>query len=90
MDSLRVLVDFQPKKLGWRSPYIGSLADLSANISLMSAFGGEAARKRVQAGTIDALLAALCVRHELMMLTMDKDFHKIASIVPLSLWIPEA
>ena len=56
----------------------------------MSGFGGKAARKRVQSGTIDALLAALCVRHELMMLTMDKDFHKIASIVPLSLWIPEA
>ena len=34
-------------------------------------------RKGVQTGTIDALLAALCVRHELMMLTMDKDFHKI-------------
>jgi len=56
----------------------------------MAALERKAARKRVQAGTIDTLLAALCVRHELMMLTMDKDFHKIASIVPLSLWIPEA
>ena len=47
-------------------------------------------RKGVQAGTIDALLAQLCVRHELTMLTMDKDFQHIASIIPLSVWIPDA
>ena len=47
-------------------------------------------RKGVQTGTIDALLAQLCVRHELTMLTTDKDFQHIASIIPLSVWIPEA
>jgi predicted nucleic acid-binding protein len=43
-------------------------------------------RKGVQAGTIDALLAALCVRHDLTMLTADKDFHHFAKVVSLSVW----
>ncbi len=47
-------------------------------------------RKGVQAGTIDVLLAQLCVRHELTMLTTDKDFHDIASVVALSVWLPGA
>lgn len=45
-------------------------------------------RKGVQAGTIDALLAQLCVRHDLTMLTTDKDFHSIASVASLSIWRP--
>jgi predicted nucleic acid-binding protein len=47
-------------------------------------------RKGIQAGTIDALLAQLCVRHELSMLTADKDFHNIATVVALSVWQPGA
>ena len=43
-------------------------------------------RQGVQTGTIDALLAQLCIRYELMMLTTDKDFHRIAPIISLSLW----
>jgi predicted nucleic acid-binding protein len=43
-------------------------------------------RKGVQAGTIDVLLAQLCVRYELTMLTTDKDFRNMASIVSLSVW----
>jgi hypothetical protein len=43
-------------------------------------------RKGVQAGTIDALLAQLCVRYELTMLSTDNDFRNIASVVPLSVW----
>ena len=43
-------------------------------------------RKGVQAGTIDALLAQLCVRHELTMLSTDNDFRHIAKVVPLSVW----
>ena len=46
-------------------------------------------RKGIQAGTIDALLAQLCVRHELTMLTTDKDFHNIASVTSLSIWHPQ-
>lgn len=45
-------------------------------------------RKGVQAGTIDALLAQLCVRHDLTMLTTDKDFQHIGSVIPLSVWNP--
>ena len=42
-------------------------------------------RKGVQAGTIDALVAQLCLRHELSLLTTDQDFEHIARIVPLQL-----
>jgi predicted nucleic acid-binding protein len=40
----------------------------------------------VQLGTIDALLAQLCVRHELTLLTTDNDFARAASHCPLRLW----
>ncbi len=44
-------------------------------------------RKRgVQIGTIDALLAQLCVRHELTLLTTDADFDHMASHCTLKLW----
>jgi predicted nucleic acid-binding protein len=46
-------------------------------------------RKGVQAGTIDALLAQLCVRYDLTMLTTDNDFHNMASVVSLSVWVPD-
>lgn len=46
----------------------------------------ECRRRGVQAGTIDALLAQLCIRHELTMLTTDKDFYAIGRIVPLVVW----
>jgi len=45
-------------------------------------------RNGVQTGTIDALLAQLCIRYELTMLTTDKDFHNIASVVALPIWAP--
>jgi predicted nucleic acid-binding protein len=45
-------------------------------------------RKGKQVGTIDALLAQLCVRHELVLLTMDRDFQQIATVAPLSVWTP--
>jgi predicted nucleic acid-binding protein len=40
-------------------------------------------RAGVQVGTIDALLAQLCIRHELTMLTTDRDFELAASQCPL-------
>lgn len=43
-------------------------------------------RAGVQIGTIDALLAQLCVRHELTLLTTDRDFVGISSHCPLKLW----
>jgi predicted nucleic acid-binding protein len=42
-------------------------------------------RKGVQARTIDVLLAQLCLRHGLLMLTLDKDFAHMARFVPLHL-----
>lgn len=45
-------------------------------------------RKGLQTGTIDVLLAQLCVRYDLTMLTTDKDFRNMAKIVPFSVWHP--
>ncbi len=46
-------------------------------------------RKRgVQAGTIDALIAQLCIHHELVLLTTDADFTHIARHTSLRLWKP--
>jgi predicted nucleic acid-binding protein len=43
-------------------------------------------RRGTQVGTIDALLAQLCIRHELTMLTTDADFTHIAKLHPLRVW----
>jgi len=42
-------------------------------------------RKGVQIGTIDALIAQLCIRHELALLATDQNFEKISRHCPLSL-----
>lgn len=47
-------------------------------------------RRGVQIGTIDALLAQLCIRHDLTMLTTDGDFPSIAAHCALKLWNPPA
>ena len=43
-------------------------------------------RQGVQLGTIDALLALICLRHDLTMLTTDGDFRHAAMHVPLRVW----
>jgi hypothetical protein len=43
-------------------------------------------RAGVQIRTIDALLAQLCIRHDLMMLSTDEDFMRIAGHSALKLW----
>ena len=43
-------------------------------------------RAGVQVGTIDALLAQLCIRHKLTLLTTDNDFVLAASHCPLRVW----
>jgi predicted nucleic acid-binding protein len=45
-------------------------------------------RSGVQLGTIDALLAQLCIRHELTMLTTDGDFSLAAEHCALKVWKP--
>lgn len=42
-------------------------------------------RRGVQLGTIDALIARLCIEHDLALLTADKDFVHAARFVPLRL-----
>jgi len=42
-------------------------------------------RKGIQTGTIDALLAQLCLRHDLELLTTDNNFKHISKIYPLRL-----
>ena len=43
-------------------------------------------RLGIQIGTIDALLAELCIRHSLTLLTTDNDFSRVAIRFPLRLW----
>ncbi len=43
-------------------------------------------RKGVQIGTIDALIAQLCIGHDLSLLTTDADFFRVAKHTPLKLW----
>jgi predicted nucleic acid-binding protein len=47
-------------------------------------------RAGVQVGTIDAMLIQLCCRHELTMLSADRDFAHAATHVPFKLWRPPA
>ena len=43
-------------------------------------------RRGFQVSTIDALIAQLCIRHKLTLLTTDGDFDRIAEESPLNLW----
>ena len=45
-------------------------------------------RNGIQVGTIDALFAKLCIRHELTMLTTDADFTHMQACCPLLVWQP--
>ena len=47
-------------------------------------------RAGVQVGTIDAIIAQLCVRHELTLLSTDKDFKSAAKYCALRLWSPRS
>ena len=48
-------------------------------------YGNRCRDKGVQLGTIDALLAALAIRHDLYLLSTDKDFHHAARFIPLQI-----
>ena len=47
-------------------------------------------RAGIQIGTIDALLAQLCIRHELTLLSIDKDFKLAAKHCTLRVWSPKS
>lgn len=46
----------------------------------------ECRRQGIQVGTIDALIARLCISRDLVMLSTDRDFGYIADCTPLQLW----
>ena len=46
----------------------------------------ECRRQGIQLGTIDALLAHLCIRHKLTMLATGLDFSRMTRWTPLQLW----
>jgi predicted nucleic acid-binding protein len=45
-------------------------------------------RAGLQLGMIDALLAQICIRHGLELLTTDQDFHRIVGRTGLRVWRP--
>ena len=47
-------------------------------------------RAGVQLGTVDALLAQLCMRHDLTLLTTDKDFTFASRHCALKVWPAKA
>jgi predicted nucleic acid-binding protein len=47
-------------------------------------------RAGVQIGTVDALIAQLCIAHDLTLLTCDLDFSRIAKHSTLKLWSSKA
>lgn len=47
-------------------------------------------RVGIQVGTIDALIAQLCVRGGLTLLSTDQDFENIARHTPLKVWHPRS
>ena len=51
-----------------------------------AALGNTCRRAGVQVATIDALIAQLCIRHKLTMLSTDKDFKSAAKHCALRLW----
>ena len=53
---------------------------------LLPALRNRCRQAGIQIGTIDALLAQLCIARELTMLTADADFQRIAGQSPLRVW----
>lgn len=53
-----------------------------------AALHGACRQRGIQVTTIDVLLAQLCLRHDLTLLTTDAGFRRIARVRPLSVWAP--
>ncbi len=62
-------------------------ADLDDHAHAAQAFI-DCRRQGVQLGTVDALLAALCIRRDLTLLTTDRDFIHAAPVLGLRVWQP--
>jgi predicted nucleic acid-binding protein len=51
-----------------------------------AALGNDCRRVGVKVGAIDSLIAQLAIKHDLVLLTTDRDFEHIARVAPLKLW----
>ena len=82
---------------GYRGPRaVGRIVDRFAAIAMIVPTRGdhiatarlrnECRRHGIQVGTIDVLLAQLCIGYKLVMLSTDRDFSHIADCTPLQLW----
>ena len=82
---------------GWSEPrdgerIVGRLADISMVMPTLddhieaARIRNTCRRRGVQVGTIDSLLAQVCIRHNLVMLTCDQDFTCIARHTLLRVW----
>lgn len=82
---------------GWSGPRDGErIVDHLADVSMVmpslddhieaARIRNECRRRGIQVGTIDSLLAQICIRHDLVMLTCDRDFTYIARHTPLRVW----
>lgn len=60
-------------------------ADRNDHLAAADVFVG--CRERgIQIGSVDALIAAICIRRDLTLLTTDRDFAHIAELTGLRLW----
>jgi predicted nucleic acid-binding protein len=59
---------------------------LPFDASVRSALRNTCRRAGVQIGTVDALIAQLCIRHGLTLLTTDLDFTHAAKHCDLKVW----
>lgn len=59
---------------------------LSVEATVRSALNNTYRRAGVQLGTVDALIAQLCIRHGLTLLTTDLDFTHAARYCDLEVW----
>lgn len=82
---------------GWLGPRDGErIVDRLADISMVmptlddhieaARIRNECRRSGIQIGTINSLLAQICIRHNLLMLTCDQDFTYIARHTLLRVW----
>jgi predicted nucleic acid-binding protein len=67
---------------------LSRLSHITTTLDAAEAFI-ECRRRGVQLATVDALLAALCVRRGLTLLTTDRDFVHAAPILGLRVWRPD-
>lgn len=51
-----------------------------------AALRNECRKRGVQSGTVDSLIAQLCIHHELTLLTTDADFSHMAKCCALRVW----